>query len=62
MTAHAYAPSVQITKEDDRPWVEKWRTIQHHVGVLREIYSGTAQVGNIEAESRATATAPATKL
>lgn len=46
---------IQITKDDDRPWVEKWWTILHHVRIPRDIYADSSGVGNIEAESRANA-------
>jgi hypothetical protein len=51
--AAAHNPSVQITKDDDRPWIEKWKTIEYHVGKLGDIYTGAERGGNIEAESRA---------
>jgi hypothetical protein len=43
---------LELSKDNDRPWQEKWTTILYHLERLRTIYSDDAVLDSIEAESR----------
>ena len=45
---------IKLTKNDDRPWEEKWTLILHNRDRLEQIYSGQITgAGNLDAESAA---------
>lgn len=51
-----HQPSIQITNDDYRPWLEKWLFMLHHQKRLREDYARRApETGNLDVETRVTA-------
>jgi hypothetical protein len=48
-------PGVKISKDDHRPWLEKWRFVLHHLARLRRYYeSEVPDTSNLDVEAWAT--------
>ncbi len=53
--AGAARAGIKISKDDHRPWVEKWRLVLHHLARLRRYYEeDVPDTGNLDVEAWAT--------
>jgi hypothetical protein len=54
VTARALPPGIKVTKNDHRPWSEKWRAVLDAHEQLMAPYEEPERLGNLEVERRVT--------